>query len=103
MRPNQSGVHTGGFCSQRRQDGCWDRDRLYPADYGRDAPTAAGHQAFAAARPAGRGGMQGAESEFRNGWQATLIRDEDTTMKIIVLTALWAPGRNKAAINLLKW
>ena len=33
VRPNQSGMHTCGFCSQRRQDGCWDRVRLYPADY----------------------------------------------------------------------
>jgi len=81
MRPNQSGMHTCGFCSQRRQDGCWDRVGLYPADYGRDATTEGGRQAFAATRPAARGGMQGAESQFRNGWRATLIL-QDSTVEI---------------------
>ena len=78
LRPNQSGMHTCGFCSQRRQDGCWDRVGLYPADYGWDATTEAGQPAFAATRPAGRGGMQGAESEFWNGWRATLILQDST-------------------------
>ena len=71
---NHSGMHAGWLCSLRRQDGCWDRGGLYQADYGRDATTKAGHQAFAATRPAGRSGMQGAKSEFRNGWRATLVR-----------------------------
>ena len=92
----------GGICSQRRQDGCWDRGRLYPADCGRHAATGAGHQAFAAIRSAGCSGMQGAESEFRNGSRAILIRVEDTMMKIFVLVALtfalialadWAPNK----------
>jgi hypothetical protein len=81
VRPNQSGMHTCGFCSQRRQDGCWDRVGLYPADYGRDATTEGGQRAFAATRPAARGGMQGAESQFRNGWRATLIL-QDSTVEI---------------------
>ena len=38
-----------------------------------NATTEAGQQAVTATRPAGRGGMQGAESQFRNGWRATLI------------------------------
>jgi hypothetical protein len=60
---------------------------LCPADYGRDATTRAGHQTFAATRPTGRGGMQGAESEFRIGSRAILIRVEDT------LTKLYPPYR----------
>ena len=32
--------------------------------------------------------MQGAESEFRNGWRATVIRVQDTMMKIIILVVL---------------
>jgi len=32
--------------------------------------------------------MQGAESEFRNGPRAILIRAEDTMMKIVILVAL---------------
>jgi hypothetical protein len=69
---------TRAFCSQRRQDGCWDSVGLYPADYGRDATTEAGQQAFATTRPSGRGGMQGAKSRFRNGWRATLILRDST-------------------------
>jgi hypothetical protein len=78
VRPDQSGMHTCGFCSQRRQHGCWDSVGLYPADYGRDATTEAGQQAFAATRPSGRGGMQGTKSRFRNGWRATLILQDST-------------------------
>src|SRR5437762_2971294 len=58
---------TGGLCSLRRQDGFWAGSRLYSADY-RDAATEARHEGLAANRPGGRGGMQGAESEFRKGW-----------------------------------
>src|SRR5215469_10355947 len=46
-----------GF-SQRNQQGSWDHVRLYPTNYVRDATTRAGHQAFAANRPAGCGGVQ---------------------------------------------
>jgi hypothetical protein len=91
LRPNQSGMHTCGFCSQRRQNGCWDRVGLYPADYGRDATTEAGQPAIAGTRPAGRGGMQGAESEFWNGWRATLIL-QDGTVKKLLNRAKWQGG-----------
>lgn len=79
---------TGRLCSQRRQDGCWDRGGLYSADYGGDAATEPGRKALAAIRSAGRVGMQGAESEFRNGSRAILIRVEGTMMKIVILVAL---------------
>jgi hypothetical protein len=61
-------MYTGGFCSLRRQDGFWDGSGLYSADYVRDAATEAGHEGLAADRPAGRGGMQEAGSEFWKGW-----------------------------------
>ena len=47
LRPNQSGMHTGWFCSQRCQYGRWDRSGLHPTDYSRYTTTDAGHQAFA--------------------------------------------------------
>src|SRR5215470_6916577 len=73
-------MYTGGFCSLRRQDGFWDGSGLYSADYVRDAATEAGHQGLAADRPAGRGGMQEAGSEFWKGWpsQITIDRTGDT-------------------------
>jgi hypothetical protein len=92
-------MHKGRFYSQRRQNGSRDRGRLHPADYFRDATARAGRQAFAAIRPAGRGGMQSAESEFRNGWRGTLIRDEDTAVRIVVLPLLF---ERQAAVNLLQ-
>ena len=53
---------------------------MYSADYVRDAATEAGHEGLAADRPAGRGGMQEAGSEFWKGWpsQITIDRTADT-------------------------
>jgi hypothetical protein len=62
-------MHTGGFCSQRDEEGPWDNVRLYPADYVRNATTDAGHQGLAANRPAGCGVVQGAGSELWKGCQ----------------------------------
>ena len=68
-------MYTGGFCSLRRQDGFWDGSGLYSADYVRDAATEAGHEGLAADRPAGRGGMQEARSEFWKGWPSEITID----------------------------
>src|SRR5947207_13781222 len=68
-------MYTGGLCSLRRQDGFWAGSRLYSADYVRDAATEARHEGLAANRPAGRGGMQGTESEFWKGWPSEVPID----------------------------
>jgi hypothetical protein len=67
MRPDHGGMHAGGLCSQRCQDGRWARGGLYPTHYRRYATTTAGHQGFAANRPTGRDGVQAAKSELRKG------------------------------------
>jgi hypothetical protein len=67
MRPDHGGMHAGGLCSQRCQDGRWTRGGLYPTHYRRYATTTAGHQGFAANRPTGRDGVQAAKSELRKG------------------------------------
>jgi len=56
----------GGFCL-----GFWIGTGLHPADHDGYATTAAGHQAFAANRPAGCCGVQAAGSELRR-----LTKDE---------------------------
>ena len=73
-------MYTGGLCSLRRQDGFWAGSRLYSADYVRDAATEARHEGLPANRPAVRGGMQGAESEFWKGWpsEVPIDRTADT-------------------------
>jgi hypothetical protein len=67
LRADRCRVQTGGFCPQGREDGSWDCSRLHPTDYDGCARRGAGHQAFAANRPAGCSGVQAAESELRNG------------------------------------
>ena len=67
LRPDHGRMYTCGFCSLRRQDGFWDGSGLCSADYVRNAATETGHEGLAANRPAGRGGMQEAESEFWKG------------------------------------
>jgi len=62
-------MQTGGLYPQRRQEWCRDRGGLHSANHDGHAAGAAGHQAFAANRPPGRGGVQAAESELRNGRQ----------------------------------
>ena len=47
-----------GFVPNGTNRGSWDNVRLYPANYVRNATTEAGHQGFAANRPAGRSGVQ---------------------------------------------
>jgi hypothetical protein len=80
LRPDHGGMHAGGFCSQRDEEGSWDNVRLYPADYVRNATTDAAHQGLAANRSANRGGVQGAGSELRKGRQG-----EDATVGHVVV------------------
>ena len=67
LRPNQSGMHTGWFCSQRGQYGHWDHGGLHPTDYGRYTTTEAGYQAFAGNRPSARGRVQKSETKLWDG------------------------------------
>jgi hypothetical protein len=70
VRPDQDGMHKGGFFSQRDEEGSWVDVGLYPTDYARNAATDAGHQGLASNQPASCGGVQGAGSELRKGGRA---------------------------------
>lgn len=65
LRPNQDGVPSGRFRSQRRQHGYRDHTGLHPTDHGGCATTKAGHEAFAANRSPGRSRLQKSKSKFR--------------------------------------
>jgi len=86
LRPNHGGMQKGRFCCSRHQEGCRDRVGLHPTDHAEHATTEGGHQAFAANRPAACGGLQGAESEVRNGPRGKI------TTERIANAGLCSPG-----------
>jgi hypothetical protein len=99
LRPNQSSMHTGGFCSQRRQYGRWDHRGLHPTDYSRYTTTEAGHQAFATNRPSGRDRVQKSESKFRHGRRSksTTKRAADRWKPLISRSRM--PGRKRGCLS----
>jgi len=104
-------MYTRGFCSLRNKNGLWDGSGLRSADYVRDAAAEGIHEGLAGNRPAGRGGMQEAESEFWKRWpsQVTIDCTTDTeTVEHVIPADQGAAGRpirasaSRAAAILIK-